>query len=98
MHSSVLSLRPPLTGQPLTYEKIDGNHDVLQFNGELYNDDINGNDTSYLYNQIEKHDDKLENVLEKIKGELAFCFYQAEKKSAVVWTRLYWQAELDVQS
>lgn len=83
MHSSVLSLRPPLTGQPLTYEKIDGNHDLLQFNGELYNDDINGNDTSYLYNQIEKRDDKLENVLEEIKGELAFCFYQAEKN--VLW-------------
>lgn len=79
MHSSVLSLRPPLTGQPLTYETAGGNHDVLQFNGELYNDNIEGNDTSYLYSQIEKHDDNLVNVLGQLKGEMAFCFYQAEK-------------------
>lgn len=79
MHSSVLSLRPPLTRQPLTYETVGGNHDVLQFNGELYNDNIDGNDTSYLYSQIEKHDDNLVNVLGQLKGEMAFCFYQAEK-------------------
>lgn len=64
MYSSVLSLRPPLTQQPL--------EGVLQFNGELYNDDLEGNDTVYFLNLIRSNGVK--KAVQLAQGEFAFTY------------------------
>lgn len=81
LFSSVLSLRPPLTEQPVHYKET---NDVLQFNGELYNDDIAANDTSYFYGKLLKTKSKeggIVSVIQDLRGEYAFTYYDYESNS-----------------
>ncbi len=75
--SSVLSLRAPFTPQPL----INSNGSIFQFNGELYNDDIKGNDTQYFYERIQQ--EGILKTLPLLKGEYAFTYY--DPKMHVIW-------------
>ncbi|CAN6669681.1 hypothetical protein TRVA0_042S00232 [Trichomonascus vanleenenianus] len=74
--SSVLSLRLPYTKQPVSDQDC-----VLQFNGELYNSDIAGCDTSYLFNRLKR--DGVLATLNEIRGEYAFVYY--ERSARKVW-------------
>ncbi|KAH3686601.1 hypothetical protein WICPIJ_002400 [Wickerhamomyces pijperi] len=66
--SSVLSLRCPFTTQPF----FDSRYSV-QFNGELYNDDIEGNDTEYLLQKLQNSTDgDIADVIHDLDGEFAF--------------------------
>ncbi|KAH3674646.1 hypothetical protein WICMUC_003192 [Wickerhamomyces mucosus] len=67
--SSVLSLRSPFTAQPLTSSNY-----ILQFNGELYNDDIEGNDTSYILHKLNESQD-IPSVIQGLEGEFAYIIY-----------------------
>lgn len=78
LFSSVLSLRPPLTTQPIHYQNT---NDVLQFNGELYNDDIIGNDTCYFYEKVlhaKSEGNGIISVIQDLRGEYAFTYYDHE--------------------
>lgn len=80
LFSSVLSLRPPLTEQPIHHKN---SNDVLQFNGELYNDDIVGNDTSYFYEKIiaaKSNGKGVISVIQELRGEYAFTYYDHETR------------------
>lgn len=70
LHSSVLSLRPPLVRQPIVSDEL---KTFLQYNGELYNDDVEmGNDTDYIFKRFRQN-----GVLESLRsyrGEYAFTY------------------------
>lgn len=78
LFSSVLSLRQPFQLQP---EEKDGY--ILQFNGELYNDEcLDLNDTRFIMEELEKLTQKCESrneailrVLCLLKGEFAFALH-----------------------
>lgn len=100
MYSSVLGMRMPLTGQPFVDEAGDvpsanGNgekdlrRDILQFNGELYNEDIEGNDTRYFYDMFQSKKDEInenmqsemDSIIEaigKLQGEYAFTYLTSQ--------------------
>lgn len=75
---SVLSLRQPFTKQSI----VIGNKYVLQFNGELYNDEIieSGNDTQFLSGLLKKciSEDDIFNILHGLDGEFAFTIQDLE--------------------
>lgn len=88
--SSILSLRQPFTKQPISLQKGIGGRFTLQFNGEIYNPEIQlefGNDTRYLMSQIEKfgcaitsvNDKDIEKFVKKVfsdlEGEFAFVLH-----------------------
>jgi asparagine synthetase B (glutamine-hydrolysing) len=74
--SSVLSLRRPFTKQPVVIDQ-----GVFQFNGELYNSDINGCDTKYFLELIQKFG--VPGTLERLRGEYAFVYY--ERETGLIW-------------
>lgn len=75
--SSVLAIRPPLTEQPM----VSTNGSILQFNGELYNDNIEGNDTAYIMSVMERLG--VPEAIRIMKGEYAFTYYDAMENK--VW-------------
>lgn len=75
--SSVLSLRLPFTPQPIQ----DKSGDILQFNGELYGDEITDNDTAYLLSKLQT--EGVIPTLQSIRGEYAFVYY--DKESGKIW-------------
>lgn len=106
--STVLSLRVPFTKQPVIENINDLNPNqkipcggcgkagslLIQFNGELYNDEIQGNDTVYFANSIKKSlntshvtkDDRVRNIskfMSSLKGEYAFVVTDMQRKE--VW-------------
>lgn len=87
--SSVLSLRKPFTKQSVNID----NKFVLQFNGELYNNEILDNDTQYITNLLNniidtesksdhfddlQHSNNIINVLKKLDGEFAFTLFDLQ--------------------
>lgn len=74
--SSVLSLRKPFDTQPHV-----GDIGILQFNGELYNSEIEHNDTQWLWKQISSRG--VAATLRALRGECAFVYYDV--KSSLVW-------------
>jgi asparagine synthetase B (glutamine-hydrolysing) len=66
--SSVLSLRSPFTAQPLSDSQY-----VIQFNGELYNPEIAGNDTVYIQSLLTSH--TIEDTFRLSDGEFALIVY-----------------------
>lgn len=66
--SSVLSLRHPFTPQSICV----GDRFVLQFNGELYNRDIQHNDTQWIVSNLLSHPEDVISVVRKWEGEFAF--------------------------
>lgn len=68
--SSVLSIR-----QPLTKQSIDcGDKYVVQYNGELYNQDITDNDTHYLVKALNSGTHVID-VIRSLYGEFAYTIY-----------------------
>lgn len=69
LYSSVLSLRQPLVEQPL----ID-NRFVIQFNGELYNDEIlsNMNDVEFLHSKLKLNNNNIIKTIGQLIGEFAY--------------------------
>lgn len=69
--SLVLSLRAPFTKQPLISDNF-----VILFNGELYNDEINGNDGEFiLQNLLSSSDRPVEDVIRMVDGEFALVIW-----------------------
>ncbi|KAG7662875.1 uncharacterized protein J8A68_003646 [[Candida] subhashii] len=72
--SSILSLRQPFTKQPILRDQF-----ILQFNGELYNQEcLETNDTQFiidtLHSQLERSEDRklaILSTLRKLQGEFA---------------------------
>lgn len=90
LFSSVLSLRRPFTAQPVAVPGADVASEVLvQFNGELYGDDIDGNDAAYFAARVRAALDTgdgdtradrlgaLARVLSALRGEYAFVVTDA---------------------
>lgn len=78
--SLVLLLRPPFTAQP-----VRGHGFVLQYNGELYNPDCTGNDTSYIMARLaqalesgEDRDSAVCSTLDSLVGEFAVVLTDLE--------------------
>lgn len=70
LYSSVLSLRQPLAKQPLVDDRF-----IIQFNGELYNDEISEgmNDVEYMHGLLRKEQNT--DIIKTIcclKGEFAY--------------------------
>lgn len=78
VYSSVLSLRQPLAEQPLIDERF-----VIQFNGELYNDQITArmNDVEYLHKKlIHDFDNDVIKTIGHICGEFAYTILDKFEK------------------
>lgn len=75
--SSVLSLRLPFTKQPIH----DSSGDILQFNGELYNPEVENNDTAFFLDRLQKNG--VLPTLQSLRGEYAFVYY--EKQAQKIW-------------
>lgn len=75
-YSSVLSLRSPFTPQPIHDDRF-----VIQFNGELYNEQIGGNDTRYIRQLLSSN--TVEDTIHLLDGEFAFTVY--DKHSGCVY-------------
>lgn len=82
MFSSVLSLRQPFTSQP-----IHNNDFILQFNGELYNQQtLLTNDTNYICDLLQQNlnlsncsrSQAIFNTLYSLSGEFAFVIYDLQ--------------------
>lgn len=71
LYSSVLSLRQPLCEQPI--ESHDGKY-MIQFNGELYNDEISEemNDVVYLNDLLKSNDFNILKTIREVNGEFAY--------------------------
>lgn len=67
--SSVLSLRKPFTKQIV---EVNSRY-ILQYNGELYNDDVNFNDTQYIADLLKGF--PVKDVLRKLSGEFAYSIF-----------------------
>lgn len=79
LYSSVLSLRQPLAKQPLFDDRF-----VIQFNGELYNDEIlsNVNDAEYLHHLLMKTND-VAKAIGQLDGEFAYTIF--DKQNDVIY-------------
>lgn len=80
MFSSVLSLRQPFTSQPIHNDDL-----ILQFNGELYNQQtLHSNDTSFIFLLLQqnlKNCDRKQAIfttLTSLSGEFAFVLYDLQ--------------------
>lgn len=78
LFSSVLSLRTPFTKQSVMVQ----DRYLLQYNGELYNDDTVENcehsDTEYISSLLEKH--SVEEVVRKCYGEFAYAITDLQER------------------
>lgn len=69
MFSSVLSLRAPFTAQPLVSDRF-----IVQFNGELYNEEIAGNDGEFILEKLLELND-VEAAVRQLDGEFALSVW-----------------------
>lgn len=69
--SSVLSLREPFIRQSVEV----GDRYILQFNGELYNEEIVDNDTNFVASLLEKDEISIVEVVASLEGEFAYTIY-----------------------
>ncbi|CCH60425.1 hypothetical protein TBLA_0C06300 [Henningerozyma blattae CBS 6284] len=79
LFSSVLSLREPFCKQSVLVE----DRYVLQFNGELYNDEIIHNDTQFIVKLLlntEQNSKGIISVIKNLDGEFAFSIYDLKNK------------------
>ncbi|QLG71690.1 hypothetical protein HG535_0C00390 [Zygotorulaspora mrakii] len=74
--SSVLSLREPFTTQSI---EIHGRY-VLQFNGELYNEEIKDNDTRFIANLLHLDDTGISEIIRSLDGEFAYTIYDKKER------------------
>lgn len=72
--SSILSLRQPFTAQSVV---IGNNRFILQFNGELYNDEIRFNDTQYIVSLLSDEQISVPNILRRLDGEFSYTIFDA---------------------
>ncbi|AAS51569.2 ADL350Cp [Eremothecium gossypii ATCC 10895] len=70
--SSVLSLRQPLTPQSMAV----GDRYILQFNGELFNEDIQHNDTQYIADLLASW--PVTAVIRQMYGEFAYTIFDRQ--------------------
>ncbi|CCE62643.1 hypothetical protein TPHA_0C04950 [Tetrapisispora phaffii CBS 4417] len=78
-YSSILSLRKPFTKQSI---EVNDRY-ILQFNGELYNNEIHGiSDTTYFVNCLKTALDEKDiiNILRTLEGEFAYTIFDSKKK------------------
>ncbi|KAH3677366.1 hypothetical protein OGATHE_000840 [Ogataea polymorpha] len=73
--SSVLSIRAPLTLQPM----IRGNF-TLQYNGELYNQEIENNDLEFIYQTLVKSNFDVVSTIGQLDGEFSYCITNTDTK------------------
>ncbi|KAG7834644.1 hypothetical protein KL943_003028 [Ogataea angusta] len=73
--SSVLSIRAPLTPQPM----VRGNFS-LQYNGELYNQEIEYNDLEFIYQTLVRSDFDLVSTIGQLDGEFSYCITNTDTK------------------
>lgn len=69
--SSVLSIRQPFTKQSVPI----GNRYILQFNGELYNEDIIQNDTAFFASLLKTDAVDITDKICSLEGEFAYTIY-----------------------
>lgn len=74
--SSVLSLRDPFTSQSID---IDGRY-ILQFNGELYNTEVQHNDTQFIVSKLQAPNSDVFEVVQSLTGEFAYTVYDLKKQ------------------
>ncbi|QPG75492.1 hypothetical protein FOA43_002847 [Brettanomyces nanus] len=70
LFSSVLSLRQPLTKQPF----IKDDRFIIQFNGELYNDEIplHSNDLEFIYKRLQDYNGDIIKTIGSLHGGFAY--------------------------
>ncbi|KAG7740068.1 hypothetical protein KL923_001909 [Ogataea haglerorum] len=73
--SSVLSIRAPLTPQPM----VRGNFS-LQYNGELYNQEIENNDLEFIYQTLVKSKFDVISTIGQLDGEFSYCITNIDTK------------------
>lgn len=78
-YSSVLSLRSPFTAQSV---QVHGDRFILQFNGELYNQEIglHDNDTQFIASKLESPDCQPLQVIKSLSGEFAYTIYDKQDR------------------
>ncbi|GAV46434.1 hypothetical protein ZYGR_0A00250 [Zygosaccharomyces rouxii] len=74
--SSVLSLREPFIRQSVEV----GDRYILQFNGELYNEEILDNDTSFVASLLENDKMSVFEVISFLEGEFAYTIYDMHER------------------
>lgn len=74
--SSVLSLREPFTKQSVEV----GDRYILQFNGELYNKEIEHNDTSFVASLLESDQMTVLDIVSLLEGEFAYTVYDMHER------------------
>lgn len=72
--SSVLSVRQPFTKQCVNV----GDRYILQFNGELYNEEIQHNDTSFIASLLEDESTDIMNKICLFDGEFSYTIYDMQ--------------------
>ncbi|QLL34670.1 hypothetical protein HG536_0H00450 [Torulaspora globosa] len=73
--SSVLSLRDPFTSQSVD---IDGRY-ILQFNGELYNAEVQNNDTQFIVSKLLAPEADVYQIVQSLQGEFSYTIYDLKK-------------------
>lgn len=73
--SSVLSLREPFTSQSVN---VDGRY-ILQFNGELYNGEVQNNDTQFIVSKLQAPEADVCQIIQSLEGEFAYTIYDLKK-------------------
>lgn len=76
--SSILSLRQPFTTQSVV---VGDNRFVLQFNGELYNDEIQFNDTQYIVSLLSHENCDIPNIIRRLNGEFSYTIFDTLNNS-----------------
>lgn len=74
--SSLLSLREPCTIQSVNVN----DRYILQFNGELYNSEIQHNDTQFIVSQLELPNPEIPLIVKSLEGEFAYTIYDMEER------------------
>lgn len=77
-YSSVLSLREPFTSQSV---KV-GDRFILQFNGELYNQEITAhdNDTQFIVSKLQEGYHDVSQIIRQLSGEFAYTLYDLQQR------------------
>lgn len=74
--SSLLSLREPYTIQSVNVD----NRYILQFNGELYNSEIEHNDTQFIVSLLKLPNPDIPLIVKSLKGEFSYTIYDMQER------------------
>ncbi|CAL9731993.1 hypothetical protein MOUN0_M10374 [Monosporozyma unispora] len=74
--SSILSLRQPFTTQSMCV----GDRFILQFNGELYNEEIQFNDTQYIASKLMEQPNDIYGIIRELEGEFAYTIFDKQEQ------------------